>query len=318
MRAAYARGDEAQPPLTLERTIPLADVSGRIDHMAVDLRRGRLFVAELGNDTVDVVDLATGRVVHRIGELREPQGIGYAPTADIIAVANAGDGSVRLYKGQDFAPVGRVDLGDDADNVRLDAHSGNFLVGYGTGGIATLDAKTGAVLSKAALSAHPEGFRVDQDGRRALVNLPNAGQIAAVDLTTGKQTATWRVPDLRANFPMAWDEDHGVIAVVFRSPSRLVLLDSGTGSVKAKLKPAVIPTTCSLTAVASVSTSVVAAATLTCSREMKAGIARLPAWPQNPVRGRRFSCPTSTVSGRVCLDLRRRFLYSGPLRDVAV
>jgi DNA-binding beta-propeller fold protein YncE len=222
--------------LALERTITLANVSGRIDHMAVDLRRRRLFVAELGNNTVDVVELASGHVIHRIGDLREPQGVGYSPVSDVIAVANAGDGSVRFYKGEDFVPAGRVNLGDDADNVRLDPRSGKFLVGYGSGGIATLDPVSGAVVSKAALPAHPEGFRVDQDGRRALVNVPDAGQIAAVDLMTGTQTATWRVPALRANFPMAWDEVQGIVAVVYRTPARLVLLESGTGSVKAKLE----------------------------------------------------------------------------------
>jgi hypothetical protein len=53
---------------------------------------------------------------------------------------------------------------------------------------------------------------------------------------TGKQAATWRVPGLRANFPMAWDEAHGIIAVVYRSPARLVLLDSNSGTVRAKLE----------------------------------------------------------------------------------
>jgi hypothetical protein len=234
--AASAYGGETQPPLTLERTIPLVNVSGRIDHMAVDLRRGRLLVAELGNNTVDVVDLAAGRAVHRIGGLREPQGIGYAPATDVIAVANAGDGSVRLYGGEDFAPAGRVELGGDADNIRLDMRSGKFLVGYGGGGIATLDPTGGTILARAPLPAHPEGFRVDADGRRALVNVPDAGQIAAVDLATGTQTATWRVPDVRANFPMAWDEARGLLAIVYRSPARLVLLDSGIGSVKATLE----------------------------------------------------------------------------------
>jgi hypothetical protein len=234
--AVNAHGDEAQSPLTLERTIPLGKVSGRIDHMAVDLRRGRLFVAELGNNTVDVVDLAAGRAVHRIGGLREPQGIGYAPATDVIAVANAGDGSVRLYRGEDFAPAGRVDLGDDADNIRLDPRSGNFLVGYGNGGIATLNPTNGAVVGRAVLAAHPEGFRVDADGRRALVNVPDAGQIAVVDLVTGKQTTTWRVPESRANFPMAWDEARGIVPVVYRSPARLVLLDSGSGGAKAMLE----------------------------------------------------------------------------------
>src|SRR4051794_24323815 len=173
--AVPAFAGETQAPLVLERTIPLANVSGRIDHMAVDLRRGRLFVAELGNNTVDVVDVAAGRAVHRIGGLHEPQGVGYAPAADVIAVANAGDdGSVRFYKGEDFAPVGSVDLGDDADNVRLDTRSGKFLVGYGSGGIATLDPTGGTVIARAPLPAHPEGFRVDADGRRALVNVPDA------------------------------------------------------------------------------------------------------------------------------------------------
>src|SRR5512132_3747987 len=59
------RAADPDPPLLLERRIPLADVSGRIDHMAVDLRRQRLFVAELGNGTIDVIDLTTGKTDQR-------------------------------------------------------------------------------------------------------------------------------------------------------------------------------------------------------------------------------------------------------------
>jgi len=230
--AVPARAENTQAPLVLERSIPLANVSGRIDHMAVDLRRSRLFVAELGNGSVDVIDLAAGHVIHRISGLREPQGIGYAPATDVVGVANAGDGSVRFHKGEDYAPVAETELKDDADNVRLDPRSGQFLVGYGSGGIATLDPTTGAVVDRVALPAHPEGFRIDADGRRGLVNVPDASQIAVVDLTTHKQVATWRLPGLRANFPMALDEANRVVAAVFRSPARLVLLDSGNGSVR--------------------------------------------------------------------------------------
>lgn len=106
------------PPLVLERTIPLPGVSGRIDHIAVDLRRGRLVVAELGNGSVEAIDLASGRVVHRVAGLKEPQGVAYAPGADLVAVTSAGDGSVRLFRGEDWQPVGTVALGEDADNVR--------------------------------------------------------------------------------------------------------------------------------------------------------------------------------------------------------
>ena len=220
----------------LERTIPLPGVSGRIDHMAVDFRRGRLFVAELGNGSVDVVDLAAGKAIHRIVGLKEPQGVGYSPQADVIAVASAGDGSVRLFKGQDFSPVGVVNLGEDADNVRLDTRTGQLVVGYGSGGLAVLDPAGRSVLGTSRLPAHPEGFQLDPSTRRAFVNVPDAGQVAVVDLAAGKQVASWRIPGLKANFPMALDVAGAVLATVFRNPSRLALLDTKTGAMTANLQ----------------------------------------------------------------------------------
>src|SRR5271163_3720028 len=118
------------PPLVLETKIPLGDVSGRIDHLGVDLKRQRLFVAELGNDSLGVVDLAAAKVLRTIAGFREPQGVAYVPFADSVYVANAGDGSVRVLRGDDLTPIGRIDLGDDADNVRVDDPHRRVLVGY--------------------------------------------------------------------------------------------------------------------------------------------------------------------------------------------
>jgi len=227
--------EPGSPPLVLERTIPLPGVSGRIDHMAVDLRRGRLLVAELGNGTVEAIDLATGKVVHRVSGLKEPQGVGYAPRENLIAVASAGDGSVRLFRGDDLASVGTVPLGDDADNVRLDMRANRFVVGYGSGGLATLDPATRSIMGRVKLPAHPEGFQLDPSASRAYVNVPDAGQIAVVDLAIGKQLASWRVPGLRANFPMALDGAGAVLATAFRHPARLVLWDTKNGNVMANL-----------------------------------------------------------------------------------
>jgi hypothetical protein len=234
MSCQMTQAADPPAPLVLERTIKLPHVSGRIDHMAIDLGRKRLLVAELGNGSVDAIDLATGQPVHRIDKLPEPQGIGYAPKADVIAVANAGDGSVRLYRGEDFSQLARIDLGDDADNIRLDPATGRLIVGYGTGALAVLDPLSHSVVSRARLPAHPEGFQLDSPAHRAFVNLPDASQIAVVDLAAGGQTATWRVPGLRANFPMAIG-DVGQVLAVFRSPARLAVFDPRTGAVQANL-----------------------------------------------------------------------------------
>jgi hypothetical protein len=61
----------AEAPLQLEGKIPLGNVRGRIDHMAIDPKRQRLFVAELGNDTVGVVDLSNRKLLRRISGLKE-------------------------------------------------------------------------------------------------------------------------------------------------------------------------------------------------------------------------------------------------------
>jgi YVTN family beta-propeller protein len=216
----------ANPTLVAEANIPLAEVSGRLDHMAVDLGRQHLFVAELGNNSVDVIDLGTQKVVQRIGGLHQPQGIGYAAGPDVIAVASAGDGTVQFFSGKDFSAQGSLQLGADADDVRIDQQTGKVVVGYGNGGLAIIDPAKKVMTADIPLPDHPEGFELAAD--RLYVNLPGVRQIAVVDLGTNKVVATWPMP-LGGNFPMAMDAAGKAVATVFRSASRLVLFDTGTG-----------------------------------------------------------------------------------------
>ena len=224
----------AEPPATslvLETRIPLGQVSGRIDHLAIDLKRRRLFVAELGNDSLGVVDLADGKLLRRIAGLKEPQGVAYEPTTDAVYVANAGDGSVRVFRGEELSPVGRIELGDDADNIRIDTARNRVLVGYGAGALAILDPTTMTKLADIPLKAHPEGFQID--GNRVFVNLPDARSIEVADLTTGQVTGSWPTQPNRSNFPMAIDRETHRLFVAFRSPARLVGLSTADGGVAA-------------------------------------------------------------------------------------
>lgn len=234
--AATATGWAAEPaPLALESKIPLGKVSGRIDHLAVDLDRQRLFVAELGNDSLGVVDLKNG-AVRTITGLREPQGVGYAAATDTVYVANAKDGSVALFRGAELAPAGRIDLGDDADNVRIDAAAKRVYIGYGGGALAVIDPASQAKIADIPLKAHPEGFQLDPASSRVFVNLPDARQIAVADRATGKQVAAWQVPGAGANFPMAVDPDGKRVFSVFRRPARLVALAAKDGAIAANIE----------------------------------------------------------------------------------
>jgi len=232
---AAAIAQKASPPLILEAKMPLGQVSGRIDHLGIDVKRQRLFVAELGNNSVGVVDLLAGNVLRRMAGLSEPQGVAYVPFADNVFVANAGDGSVGVLRGEDLTPIGHIELGDDADNVRVDTARKRVLVGYGKGALAVIDPVSLSKIGDIGLKAHPEGFQIDETGTQVFVNVPDAHEIVVVDLTTGS-TGSLPTQGAGSNFPMAIDGEGHRVLVVFRSPPSLVALSSQDGHVAAKIE----------------------------------------------------------------------------------
>lgn len=221
--------------LTLAKTVPLADVRGRIDHFAMDAQGQRLFMAALGNDTVEVIDLKTGRRMHTIGNCSEPQGLGFVPAENRLVIANGGSGVMKILDAISFKVVRTIENLPNIDNVRYGAKSGLVYVGYGDGALAMIDPKKGETLAEIPLPGHPESFQLEQDGSRIFVNVPNAEQIAVIDREKKSVETTWPMKEYRANFPMALDEPNRRLFVGCRQPARLVVLDTTTGKPVADL-----------------------------------------------------------------------------------
>jgi hypothetical protein len=205
--------------LRVEATIPLGEVAGRIDHLAVDVARKRLFIAELGNDSVAIVDIGGRTVLRTIKGLAEPQGVGYEPSTDTLYVANGGDGSLRLFSGTTFDSTGAIDLRDDADNVRVDAANGRVLVGSGEA-LATIDVRTHAVRTF-ALGGHPEAFETDRSAPGVFVNVPRLHAVVALGADGHAQRRPVPLPG--ANFPLAID-DLGQLVLPLRHPAALLVM----------------------------------------------------------------------------------------------
>jgi hypothetical protein len=219
--------DDPASPLSLESKITLPNVAGRIDHLAIDQHRRLLFVAEYVNGTVDVLDLAAGKVVGRIAGLHQPQGVAVLRDGD-VAVA-CGDGSVHFYSATDRHEIAKIDLGEDADNLRVDRRSGHLVVGYGSGGLAVIDPGTHRVISSTSLSGHPEGYALV--GSEAVVNVPDEGSIALVNIDASKMVASWSTGLHRLNFPLEIDPTGKWAALAYRLPAALQIRDLGNGSI---------------------------------------------------------------------------------------
>ena len=215
-------------PLTLFRTVELPGVRGRIDHLAVDLTTEQVFVAALGNDTVEVIDGRAGTWLRRQSGFHEPQGIAFAPDAGLVAVANGQSGDLVLFDHADGRILKTVPLGGDADNVRYDASAKKLFVGYGAGAIGAVDLD-GRRAGEVKLQGHPESFQLERNGSRIFVNVPDAHHIAVLDRAAMKMMATWPVTDAAANYPMALDEANHRLFIGCRKPAVVMIYDTSSG-----------------------------------------------------------------------------------------
>lgn len=225
----------AQAPLELAATIEMPGVKGRIDHFAVDVKRHRLFVAALGNDTVEVLDTAANRHAKSLAGFGEPQGIAYAPEHERIYVANGSANRVDVLDGRSLETLKRIERMDDADNVRYDPAAKAMVVGYGKGALRLLSIDKAEPLGDIRLAGHPESFQLEAGGPRVFVNVPTAQQVAVVDRAARKLIATWPVARAGNNFPMALDEKGARLFVGARAPALMLVYDTASGKVVARL-----------------------------------------------------------------------------------
>jgi YVTN family beta-propeller protein len=220
--------------LKLEKEIVLPGVKGRLDHVSVDVPGKRLFVAALGNGTIEVLDVTKNERTAQIPGLLQPQGVYFDPAANRLYVASGGEGTLRIYNGTNLILDDKIKLGDDADNVRGEIDAGRILIGYGRGTLA-ITTLTGQNLGKIVLGSHPESFQLEQSGSRVFVNVPKESAIAVVDRTKKMVVAQWGTDGASANYSMALDEADQRLFVGCRTPPEILVLDTDSGHLVAKL-----------------------------------------------------------------------------------
>jgi hypothetical protein len=230
----------AEPVVGIHKvgSIPLPGVEGRFDHFAFDETGARLFVAALGNNTVEVINTRDGSRAGTVKNLRKPAGVAFVPGLNRLAVGCGDDEACLILDAATLKVVGRVEKLPDADNVRYDAATGLLYCGYGEGALAVIDPRTAKLVKTIELAGHPESFQLETNGPRVFVNIPDARggpQVAVVDRKAGKVIATWRLSDAAANFPMALDEANHRLFIGCRKPAKVLVLDTESGKAAASI-----------------------------------------------------------------------------------
>jgi len=224
------------PALKLGQEITLPNVKGRIDHLSIDSQKRRLFIAALGNNSVEVVDLNSGTVIRSITGFAQPQGVLYIPESNKLYVTNAGNGRCDIFEGDSFKLIKSLQFSSDTDNIRYDSTTKCIYVGYGSGGIGIIDIANDTLAGDIKLSGHPEAFEIDQRNGKIFVNVPESRQIAVVDIKRRVIESNWNIKGASDNFSMALDGLDNRLLIGCREPARLLVIDTRTGEIISEVK----------------------------------------------------------------------------------
>jgi DNA-binding beta-propeller fold protein YncE len=214
--------------LELIQTIPLKGASGRLDHAAIDAEHARLFVANLSNNSLDVVDLKGGKVLKQIPGQRKIQGVAYAPDLDRIYVGNGVGGECNVFDGRDYKLLKSIKL-PGADNVRYLPRKHRVYVGHAEKALSVIDARTFEVKATIKLPGRPEGFQVEAKRPRLYMNTVDPTRLVVVDTDANKVLHRFPVKAADRAYPMAVDEANHRLFLGCRKKPSVLVMDSESG-----------------------------------------------------------------------------------------
>jgi hypothetical protein len=223
-------------PLKLAQRIPLPAVKGRIDHISVDVKGKRLFLAALGNGTMEVIDLAAAKPLYTMTGFKDAQAALYVPESNLIFISDGELGVCNVYDGRTYKLVRSIDDVPGADNIRYDAFSART---YGAGlvhvayrhGLRALDSRDGKPVFDIPLDAQSESFQFEPGTGRIFANLPTLGYVAVANAGKRVVVDKWPLPGFKPFYPMALDAANHRLFIGSRNPAKLVVLDTASGKI---------------------------------------------------------------------------------------
>ena len=233
---AIAHSQEgAKQPLRLVQTISLPNVRGRLDHMDVDVKGTRLFVAGLENSTLEVVDLQAGKWMRSILGFKKPQGALFVPELNKLFVASGDDGMLRVFRGETLELLDSIHLEPGPNRVVYEPKSKLVYVGYGGkdagkdyGEVGIIDAQNDKIVGDVRIVAHPSEILLDKAGTTLFVFSSAASRLQLIDTNKREVLSTWPVTSQRPG-DAAFDQSTSRLFIGTRTPAEMIAMDSKSG-----------------------------------------------------------------------------------------
>jgi DNA-binding beta-propeller fold protein YncE len=168
---------------------------------------GRVYASVTGEHKVAAVDMKTLKTLAKVGPIKYPDGIAYAPGPQRVFVSDEHGDVDAVIDTKTNSLVASIPLGGGAGNTVYDSGSGHILVAvHEKNELVAIDPANLQIIGHYPMTGieSPHGIALDQAGRLAFVAGEDNHMLAVVDLTTMKVLATHPVgkdPDVLAFDP---------------------------------------------------------------------------------------------------------------------
>lgn len=215
------------------------------DHLALDVRGGRLFATPQAAHEVAVLDIATSRVVARIEDVGNPHGVFYSERFNRLFVTDGAAGNVKVFDGSRLTLEATIPAAG-ADSLAYDPSTKLLYAGYGgddagmkSAALAVIDTATARKIGDIAVDASSiDGPVIDPARHRLYVEMSARNAVAVIDLVSRRVIETWSIGQSRSNMATALDLQHGLLYVGCRDGDMrgsIAVLDLSSGRVVSRL-----------------------------------------------------------------------------------
>jgi DNA-binding beta-propeller fold protein YncE len=226
--ASFSRGQS--PALELVQTIELKGKPGKLDHLIVDSKSGRLFLANKVNNTVEVVDLKAGKPLRQLKSQAGAQGLAYASDLDRLFVGLGTGGYCNIFDGRNYNPIKTIKFADDADNVRYEPRTHLVYVAHAENALGVIDGQSLEQKADINLPGSAESFQLESERPRLFLNVPSPSQVVVIDTDKNEVAQSYPLKSASANYAMALDQANHRLFIGCRKKPSLVVLDTESGS----------------------------------------------------------------------------------------
>jgi YVTN family beta-propeller protein len=209
--------------------------TGGWDYVTVDSAAGRLYASHATE--VDVVDLASGKVVGNIPQLHGVHGIAVADDLGKGFITNGQSNSVTVFNLKTLEKVGEPAAGGtNPDSVCYEPKTQRVFTFNGrTSNSTVINAKTNEVIATFPVGGKPEFCRADGAGK-IYVNLEDTAEIAEIDAAKPAVTRHASISPCEEPSGLAIDTKDGVL---FSSCGNKIMAVTDIKSLKVIATPAI-------------------------------------------------------------------------------